>query len=340
MHVLRPICDDDLPKLVTLARSIEGGLTTLPPDEGFLRDRIDDSLRAFSPRVHKPGSECYLFVLEDTATGEIVGTSGIAARVGGFDPFYSYEIRTERSTHAPLGIDKDVAVLHLKQIHTGPTEIGGLFLRADCRRGGLGRLLSLARFLFLAAFPRRFDSTVIAELRGYLDLQGRSPFWEAVGRKFFEHDFYTADLLSGLGNKQFIADLMPRHPIYVPLLPEAVQAAIGKVHHDALPALAMLRAEGFAATAEIDIFDAGPQLRAAVAEIHTVRGCKTAPVHAVVASLCASPPRLVASRTLDFRCALGCLLENPDGTVDLGAELAATLAVKSGDTIVYVSARS
>ena len=74
-------------------------------------ERIDDAQRAFRPRVQRPGGEYYLFVLEDTARGEIVGTSGIAARVGGFDPWYSYEIRRERFSHPPLKIEKEVAVL-------------------------------------------------------------------------------------------------------------------------------------------------------------------------------------------------------------------------------------
>jgi arginine N-succinyltransferase len=271
MHVLRPIRESDLPGLIELARGIAGGLTTLPPDEGFLGDRIDDSLRAFSPRVRQAGAETYLFGLEDLTTGALVGTSGIAARVGGFDPFYSYQLRRERHHHAPLAIDREVEVLHLRQLHRGPTEIGSLYLSPNRRRGGLGRLLSLARFAFIGAFPRRFDATVIAELRGYLDQRGLSPFWEAVGRHFFGHDFYTADVLSGLGNKQFIADLMPRHPLYVPLLAPEVQAVIGRVHHDTEPALALLRAEGFACTDEIDIFDAGPQLRAPAAGIRSIR---------------------------------------------------------------------
>src|SRR4051812_23204367 len=263
MFILRPACETDLPKLIELARSIIGGVTTLPVNEAFLEERIDDSSRAFSPKIKKPGGEYYLFVLENMGNGEIVGTSAIASRVGGFDPFYSYEIRAEKFVHAPLKIAKEIAVLHLKATHRGPSELCSLFLRADCRRGGLGRLLSLARLVFMRGFPKRFDPIVIAELRGYLDQENKSPFWEWVGRHFFEHDFYQADGLSGLGNKEFIADLMPKHPIYVPLLPPSVQAVIGRVHHEAVPALNLLLGEGFVQTTEVDIFDAGPLVRAA-----------------------------------------------------------------------------
>lgn len=344
MHVLRPIREDDLPQLIALARTVEGGLTTLPPEETFLRERIDESLRGFSPRVRKPGGEYYLFALEDAATGEVVGTSGIASRVGGFAPFYSYELHIERFVHRPLGIDKPVPVLHLKETHDGPSEIGALFLRADRRRGGLGRLLSLGRFLFMATFPKRFARDVIAELRGYLDQEGRSPFWEAVGRKFFEHDFYFADQLSGLGDKKFIADLMPRHPIYVPLLPESVQSAIGKVHHETEAAYRLLDAEGFQATREVDIFDAGPQVHAVVADVRTVKQGRVAKVRAlsdeiVVATGGARSDWLVANRALDFRATLGAVQVHDDDAVSLPSAVAAALGVKVGSEIVFAPAR-
>lgn len=334
MHVLRPVRETDLPALVALARSIGGGLTTLPPDANFLDDRIHESLRAFNPRVRKPGGEYYLFVLEDTATGEVIGTSAIASCVGGFDPWYSYELRQEKFIHAPLQIEKEIATLHLKESHRGPSEVCSLFLHADRRRDGNGRLLSLARFLFIGAFRPRFTDTVIAELRGYIDQTGRSPFWEAVGRPFFEFDFYRADLLSGLGEKEFIADLMPDHPIYVPLLAPEVQAVIGRVHHDTEPARALLRAEGFAATNEVDIFDAGPLFRADVAELRTIRLGQTATVCEIINSATDGRTHLLANGALDFRACLGAVTPRPDG-VALAQPLADALRLRAGDLVQF-----
>jgi len=334
MLLFRPIRETDLPGLVGLARSTGGGLTTLPPNEDFLGDRIHDSLRALSPRVNKPGAEYYLFALEDTVTGEIVGTSGIAGRVGGFDPWYSYEVKSEKFSHPPLEISREIPVLHLKEDHRGPSEICSLFLRADRRGGGAGRLLSLARFLFIAAFRRRFTPAVIAEMRGYVDDVGKAPFWEAVGRHFFQHDFYTADVLSGLGEKEFIADLMPRHPLYVPLLPEAVQASLGRVHRDTEAAFALLLAEGFEQMGEIDIFDAGPLIRAEVDRIRTVRQARV--------MACARPARtpapdgdtaLLANGALDFRACIGAVERHEDGTVSLAADSAGALDLKTGDKV-------
>lgn len=336
MLCLRSIRDSDLPLLVALTRTIDGSLTTLPPNEEFLRERIESARHSFRPGIKQPNGEFYLFVLEDTATGELVGTSGISSRVGGFDPFYSYEIQRERFAHAPLEIEKEMPVLHLKREHRGPSEICSLFLRADRRRGGAGPLLSLGRFLFMAAFPARFDGTVIAEMRGYVDQQGRSPFWEAVGRHFYEHDFYTADNRCGLGHKQFIADLVPRHPLYLELLPPAVQAVIGRVHHDTEAAMAMLRREGFAPTNEVDIFDAGPQLRAATSAVRAIRDARPVLVREIVAEIPDSTHRLLATGSLDFRACLGAVTGQDEGLV-LSTQSAELLQVKAGDTVWHVA---
>lgn len=335
MQVIRPIRNEDLPQLKALAGTISGGLTSLPNDAAFLEARINDSLRSFDPKIRRAGDEYYLFVLEDAATHELLGTAGIHARVGGFDPFYSYEIRQKTFAHEPLGIRKQVAELHLKRTHKGPSEIGSLFLRADARGGGRGRLLSLSRFLFMAAFPKRFDAHVLAEMRGYIDAAGKAPFWESVGRHFFEKDYYTADFLSGLGNKDFIADLMPEHPIYITLLPPDVQAVIGRVHPETEPALALLRHEGFAESGEVDIFDAGPLLVAELARIRTVASARVAKVSAALDAAPTGPAQFVANRSLDFRCCLGSIAENHDGTVAISGNVAAALGVTAGDTVAW-----
>ncbi len=335
MLILRPVCDDDLAGLIEVVQSIEGGLTTLPAERAFLQERIDASERAFDPRIRKPAGEYYLFVLADTVTGEIIGTSGIASRVGGFDPWYWYEIRRERFHHAPLQVEKEMAVLHLKEEHRGPSELCSLYLRADRRHGGAGRLLSLARLLFIAAFPARFTDELVAEMRGYVDQTGRSPFWEAVGRPFFEFDFYAADVLSGLGNKEFIADLMPDHPIYVALLPADVQAVIGRVHHDTEPALVLLRAEGFQGTNEVDIFDAGPVLRARTAGIRTISQARRHRLRES-AAVVEGPIRLVANGALAFRATAAPVVEHEDGSVTLPLETTTALALRPGG-IAWVS---
>jgi arginine N-succinyltransferase len=131
--------------------------------------------------------------------------------------------------------------------------------------------LSLARLLFVAEFSQLFGEKLIAELRGHADEHGCSPFWDSLGRHFFKKDFSYADQLSGMGNKSFIAELMPRQPLYTCLLTEQAQAVIGKAHPNTEPAMKILGAEGFAHKGYIDIFDAGPVIEAPVSKIRTVR---------------------------------------------------------------------
>src|SRR5262249_36368790 len=137
---------------------------------------------------------------------------------------------------------------------TGAAELCSLFLQGEYRRDNNGSLLSKSRFLFMAEFPERFNPRVIAEMRGVSDEQGRSPFWEALGRHFFKMEFSEADYLSGIGQKSFIAELMPQHPVYTAFLDDEARAVIGQVHENTKPALAMLAGEGFRYNGYVDIF--------------------------------------------------------------------------------------
>ena len=335
--VLRPADEEDLPELVALARTVAGGITTLPADPGHLRASVGESRRAFAHPVTRPGAERYLFVLEDRDAGRVAGSGAVVARVGGFDPFYTYEIHEETVAHAPLGIDNSVQVLHLKRAHKGPSELCTLAIAPDYRGRGLARLVSVGRLLFVRAHPERFERRIIAELRGWLDEDGRSPFWESVGRHFFDSDFSRADFLSGLGDKDFIEDLMPRHPIYVPLLAEPARAAIGRAHRDAEPARRVLEGEGLRFCDEVDIFDAGPLLGADVDDLRAVREARDAPVRLVAEEEPRGPAMILANGRLDFRACLGAVAPAADGSVAIGRGAAELLEVAAGDTITYVA---
>ena len=280
MVIIRPVRLTDLDSLLALAQLTGFGLTTLPRDADLLRERILDSQAAFQRMASRPRGECYLFVMEDLATHAVVGTCGVASKVGGFEPFYAYRLDTLVHDSEMLNIRKEIQTLNLVTEHNGPCEIGSLFLRPEYRREGNGRLLSLSRFLFIAEHAQRFDPVVIAEMRGVIDDQGRSPFWDALGSHFFEIEFPRADHLS-MVDKKFIADLMPKHPIYVPLLPPEAQDVIGQVHPDTAPALEMLKQEGFQLSGMVDIFEAGPVVIAPRDTIRTIRESR----HTVIAQI-------------------------------------------------------
>jgi len=320
-HLLRPVRESDYEAVMHLVRDIADGMTSLPKDPDFIRHRINDSLRAFDPRVHKAGGETYLFVLEDCATGTIVGTSGLLSRVGGFDPFYTYTIKTASAAYDPLEIRTELRILHLSRNHKGPTEICSLYLDRNYRSGGLGKLLSLSRFCFMKAFPDRFDKEVIAELRGYIDEDGHPPFWEAVGKRFFQKDYYTADILSGVGEKDFIEALMPNYPIYINLLPYSAQRAIGEVHEQTRPARSILLKEGFTESDEVDIFDAGPILKARRESLHTWMEAAPVTLEARECAPADAPSRyLLTNRSLDFRACIASGTPSPEGRLSVSRD--------------------
>jgi len=338
MYVIRPITLDDLPRLLELCTLTGFGLTTLPRDEKLLRRRIRQSVHGFEKLGDDdpPLGDSYLFVLEETDSKEICGTSGIHSKVGGFEPFYAYRIETRVVASAVLNVRKEIRTLHLVETHDGPCEIGSLFLSPPHRRGGNGRLLSLARFLFMADHPKYFDPLVIAELRGVVDpADGHSPFWEAIGRHFFEVDYPKADYMS-MVNKRFIADLMPRHPIYIPLLPYAAQAVIGEVHPDTRPAIRILQDEGFSFSGMVDIFEAGPVVQCQRTQIRAVRESQTGRLSRITQNTIESEPHIIASRKDGFRAVVGSIGVEEEGVM-LQAGLAAALKVSVGDIVRYAT---
>jgi len=282
MFHIRPIARDDLPSILALSEHTGTGLTSLPANRDRLASRIERSLSSFAGRADA-GDACYMFVLVDGAPNgasadRVVGISAIEAAVGLKEPWYNYHVGTLVHASRQLGVYTAAPTLFLANDHTGHTELCSLFLDQAYRQGKNGVLLAKCRLLFVAEFAERFAAKVIAELRGRLDAQGRSPFWEGLGRHFFAMEYSTADYLTGIGQKSFIAELMPKHPVYVNLLPQEARDAIGAVHTDTIPARTMLEQEGFRYEGYVDIFDAGPTLECFRDNIHAVRQSQIATV--------------------------------------------------------------
>jgi len=275
---VRPIARDDLPAVLALSERTGHGLTTLPANRDRLASRIDRSLASFA-RTATRADECYVFVLAESTSGRVVGISAIEAAVGLAEPWYNYRVGTIVHASRALSVYTVAPTLFLGNDHTGHTELCSLFLDHAHRHGKNGPLLAKSRFLFVAEFAERFAPKVIAELRGRLDADGRSPFWEGLGRHFFAMEYTTADYLTGIGQKAFVAELMPRHPVYVSLLPPAAREAIGEVHADTRAARAMLEQEGFRYEGYVDIFDGGPTVECFRDDIHAVGASRVLPVH-------------------------------------------------------------
>ena len=342
MIVVRPVQKRDVDVVVALARRAEAGLTTLPKDRRLLAERVDRSCDSFSRSVAKPAGESYLLVGEDRGTGGIVGTSGIVSRLGGFEPFYAYDVRTVVHESKTLNVRREIQALYLIAEHDGPSEIGTLFVDPNERGAGHGALLSKARFLFMAEYRPAFASPVIAELRGMSDPHGRPPFWEAVGRHFFEIDFARADYMSAQ-DKKFIAELMPTHPIYIPLLPREAQRAIGQVHDKTGPALEILKQEGFLPSGKVDIFDAGPIVVCPLDRIRSVRESTRRRVQLTDELPADARTHVIASTPADrreFHACLGRLSVVDADSVRMGRCTAALLGVACGDFVRCVPLRA
>jgi arginine N-succinyltransferase len=332
MLVVRAINADDLDALHALAGQVGSGMTTLKPDMQMLGERLQTACASFAGTIAAPLRD-YMFVLEDTASGRLAGVCAIKAAVGLEAPFYNYRIGTLVHSSRELDVFTRMETLYLSNDLTGSTELCSLFLHPDYRSGSNGKLLSKSRLLFIAQFPQLFTEKLIAEMRGYQAPDGSSPFYEGLGRHFFKMDFQHVDDLTSVGKKSFIAELMPRQPLYVAYLPQAAQDVIGQVHLSTVPARRLLEQEGLHFEGYIDIFDAGPVLQARVSALRALRDSALAIVDASDDDEAAVEPWLVSNTVLrDFRVIVADAAP-AGGRLALPAAQRALLGCQTGDSV-------
>ncbi|WCE29920.1 arginine N-succinyltransferase [Vibrio sp. SCSIO 43137] len=334
MLVVRPIKKTDYEALRVCAEESGHGFTSLPVNEELLTNRIDNSVASFAKQnVTEPTDEGYLMVGVDSETGEIGGTTAIEASIGWDAPFYTYHISKIVHSSPKLGVNNVVKLLTFGNNYTGCSEVCTLFLRPSFRGGLNGRLMSKCRFLMMAEHPERFSKTIFAEMRGVSDENGNSPFWQWLQEHFFSIDFTLADYLVGIGKKGFVADLMPRLPIYINLLSKEAQEVIGKVHENTVPALKLLENEGFVCRDYVDIFDAGPTVECDMRNIESVRHSFRAKVK--VSEHSSSHDYLMINTSFEnFRgVAAKGAYDAETETVILAEDVAAALEVGDGDYV-------
>jgi len=277
-HV-RPARAADLEALHALAQTTGPGFTNIPQAYDGMAARLAWHLDSLGSALEAPGDHLYMLVLVDE-DGTIGGTAMLFGEIGVEWPFYSYHIARYAQTSKALKRTITSELLNLTTEFSGASEVGGLFLREDLRAGGtgLGNLLARSRYLFIAQHRARFGERLIAELRGWLTPDGESPFWDALGRPFFEMGFPEANRFNTENGNQFIADLMPKHPVYTVMLPEAARAVMGKPHDVGTPAMRLLEREGFRYDRYIDIFDGGPTFCVATDEVRTLATSHAGPL--------------------------------------------------------------
>lgn len=333
----------DLDEMMRLSTQMGEGMTSMPHDEPSWRKKLETAESSFADEPEQRGQEIFQLVLVDENSDRIMGTCAIFAAVGMTHQFYSYKVSRTIMRSVELDITADTEVLHLVNDFTGRTELASLFLQQEFRRNpkypAAGRFLSSCRYLMLADFRTLFNDHVFAEIRGWINEDGTSPFWDAVGKHFFDIEFTEADFMSAVNGTQFIADLMPKDPVHIKLLSPEAQEVIAKPNKFSEPAMKMLEAEGFYYTHYVDIFDAGPTIQCRLDQIESVRAAQT---RTVIAETSASEPNatyLVSNQRLeDYRIVMAEASIESD-SIALSAQAQKQLGVMLGDSVTIIPLR-
>jgi arginine N-succinyltransferase len=193
-------------------------------------------------------------------------------------------------------------------------------------------LVARSRYLFIAMHRHRFADRILAELRGIIDERGGSPFWDGVAGRFFGMTFQEADYFNAIHGNQFIADLMPKHPVYVAMLDDDARAVIGLPHPSGRAAMKMLEAEGFRYECYVDIFDGGPTMTARTSEVRSIAEAR--PGRIAAADLDIGERAILATGHLDtFRACYGMRELGIDGAISIDENAARALRLGPGDEV-------
>lgn len=331
--LIRSVRSDDLQQLTDLAKQFN--LLNLPGNRKILAEKIARSEASFAGELPKDKSE-YVFVVEDTEENLVVGSSLIIAKHGNEEvPHCYFKILKRDHFSQDLGLGFIHQVLRFQTDSDGPTEIGGLLVDKTYRRRPerLGKQISLSRFVYMGLNPERFEERVLCELTPPLTEEGRSEFWEALGRRFTGLPYQEADMLSQT-NKEFIEALFPEEDIYLSLLDSKARLVLGRVGEATKPAQYLLESIGFEYLDEVDPFDGGPHYGAKTSEILPIKNGKKVTVGELKDATFKNQG-LVGVGSDNFRCVMSSY-EIRDGIVALPARARELLQVES-DQQVFVS---
>ena len=148
--------------------------------------------------------------------------------------------------------------------------------------------------------------------------------------------FQDADYFNAINGNQFIADLMPKHPVYIAMLNDDARSVIGVPHPTGRAAMRMLEDEGFRAEGYVDIFDGGPTMVAHTDQVTSVKGSAPATVTAMTVS--EGERAILATGSLGtFRACFGARVLDAEGGIAIDSASADLLDVCEGDTVWSVA---
>lgn len=355
MYLIRRAKLDDVGTLLKLARMVY--FINLPPEKDIIAEKIRRSQSSFAAAgagtpiekllghagaagsgAASAKSPVFMFCIEDSETGNCLGTSSIISRMGGpGHPNLSLQLRVREffSRDLQQGVKHTTAQLHLDE--SGPTEIGGLILQPSMRGHAkrIGKQISIVRFHFMGLYRGYFSESVIAEMMGPITPDGHNTLWEYLGRRFINLTYAEADKFCQY-SREFMTSLLPRDEIYLTLLPPEARALIGQVGADTLPARRMLEELGFRNYDKVDPFDGGPQLECRTDEIPLVKHTRRIEFAGTCSNAAAKQQGFVSVMhdEGDFR-ALHTVCAVSGDTLKLPKDAAEALGVSGGATLGF-----
>ena len=266
---MRPAQMADLNEVQRMAADSPIGVTSLPDDSARLATRLPPPrrpCRGGQLPARKATSSC-----SKTAKRRLAGCSAIV--LGWL--FRAVLQFSQRDLRARLARAEDPqqdprASLDL----TGNSLLTSFYVLPELVNSGWAEL-NRGRLLFMAAHPERFADSVVTEIVGYSDER-------ANRRSGTPLQFLRPQLCRCRApvrpEEPHLSPNMPHYPIYVPLLPDLAQEAMGQVHPRAQITFDILMREGFETEHYIDIFDGGPTLHARTSGIRSIAQSRVAPV--------------------------------------------------------------
>ncbi len=284
--LIRPSTSSDVEDFYELARLAGAGFTSLPVNEGLLGERLSESERAFAG---EPG--VLTLALEDLRSARVVGCAAIKP---GDKP---------RPDFLNFGIEDDGLALSPTARYADMTEVGSLLLHPDYRCAGIGPWLARSRYLLIAADLDRFGAAIFSELRGMVDEDDRSPFYDAVCAPHFGCSFAEADDLCAHGRQAELNEKLPAEPIPLHSLGTPALDAMGRPHRAGRRALDYLEAEGFRFDGVVDLLDGGPVVVSASRSVKTIRNAReTVITPGIVEDEDATDAYIAIGTGPDYRC--------------------------------------
>ncbi len=331
MFLIRQVTVDDASTLLKLAKMVH--FINLPADPDIIRTKIVRSRRSFAGDADDEREREFVFVMEDTETGNVVGTSSIVATVSWpGHPHTFFQVRKREHYSDDLQTGQVHTTLEFGTDETGPSEIGGLILGPSYRghKEKLGMQLSLIRFHFIGLNRQSFPDRILAEMMGPLTPDSQNLLWEYLGRRFINLTFAEADRFCQR-SKEFITSLFPKGEIYLSLLPPEARSLVGRVGAETEPAKRLLERIGFSYEGRIDPFDAGPYLEANVDDIALVNTTKPVTLKGTGTNF-SNVGFVSTHRSSGFR-AMRCGFDESADGVTIPTEVADLLEIKTGDSI-------